>query len=669
MYWIMSQSQLASFSVLLQGILWCIGGWLLIQSLFRSPGKSILPGISLGLSMYLFFINLLARTGITTTGYWPAAILVLALGCLAAMLAKPAFPRLSMQDLLPLIWLAGLTLLITLIGRGLGIFDDRKNLSLISIMAAGDIPPRFYMNPDFHFSYHYGFQLLGSNLMHTGGFFPWSAFDLSKGFTAALAILMCWTWAKSFLQSRTSALWAAFLFTFASGARWLLLLAPQSFLRSAGEEITFWGTSAFSGDSLLEALTSSWSLQGGPPFPIPFAFNSGIFPPFILGAQAGPRSLGTITLFLVLLLIPSMKNWWSAALLGTVFALWGLAAEATFVLFGIGFIIYSLLMWIGTAPNTDPSTWRKFFGALAAGGLLSLVQGGTITEIALSILTSRGSEGASAAAEAGFSLHPVPAIISAHLGSLSITDPHQLLVGICEMGGALLLLPAVVILLRSWLKRGHIHTSVFAISSLVGILLPLFLSYDVERDITRLSTYGLIGCTLLALPALTSWTRKMQRDTAVIFLGGLTFLLTSGGLVIFGSLLTAVPAATFSQDIAPIDASMTRELWNELEPGSLVFDTHDWRSVVITGRLTRSSASSNVRLSDWEELAAHPNPETAARAGFSYMYLDDYAWQNMTRIERDSFTRPCVHLVLEKEDNCANCVRRLFDIRECQPEN
>ncbi|MBN1265048.1 MAG: hypothetical protein JXA25_06120 [Anaerolineales bacterium] len=668
MYWLLSGNIINPLLLGLQCLLWCTGGWLLTILYFKPGKNSLLVGISLGLTLHLVFSNLLGKIVPVGAGFWIAAAIVLGAGILAAVLEKREIPRPTSSDLLPLLWLLGLTLLITLIGRGVGIFDDRKNLALISTMAAGDIPPHFYMNPGFLFSYHYGFQLLGANLMRTGGFFPWSAFDLSKGFTAALAILMCYTWAASFLRSTSGGIWAAFLFTFASGARWLLLLVPQSLLIKAGEHITFWGNSVLSGDSLLDALTSPWVLQGGPPFPIPFAYNSGVFPPFILGAQAGPRSLGCVTLFLALLLIPLLRNWRGSALLSIVFALWALTAEAAFGLILIGFVLYSLLMWAGIAKFPDRILWYRLLLAFVLGGLLSLFQGGTFTEIARNLFLEKGGSALLGNGASPFAFRISPTIISSHLGALSISDPLQLLVGLSEMGAAILMIPLVLWSMKRWLQEGELAGTIFALSALTGILLPLFLAYDVDRDITRLSTYGLMGFVLLSLPALLRWASRLQQRTAAVLLCTWTGLLCFAGLIILGSLLTALPAATFGDDITPLDAAMTHELWNQLEPETLVLDSHEWRSVVVTGRLIRSSQSSFIRLAEWENLVANPVPEEMVRSGYSYVYMDDAWWKQLSQEEKSALEAPCVELLLRKTDNCADCGRRLFALQACGSE-
>jgi len=665
MYWLLKGNMINPLLFLTQCILWSVGGWLLSSVYFSIKKNRLLAGISLGLSMHLVFSNLLIRIIPAGTGFWASAVLILVLGAAAAFLERESLPRPSISEFQSIFWLLVFTFMISLIGRGVSIFDDRKNLSLISIMAAGDIPPHFYMNPESLFSYHYGFQMIGANLMRTGGFFPWSAFDLSKGFTAALAILMCYTWAESFLESRSWGLRAAFLFTFAAGSRWLLLLVPQSLLIKASEQISLWGNNALSGETLFEALTSPWVLQGGPPFPIPFVFNSGVFPPFILSTQAGPRSLGCVTMFLALLLIPRLKNWQGAGLLALIFALWALAAEAAFGLILIGFVLYTLLIWTGLAKNTSRKLWYLLLLAFVLGGLLSLFQGGTFTEIAKDLFLKNASPETVNTGSLPFTLRSTPAIVSSHLGELSITSPLQFLVGLCEIGVALLMIPLVLWNLKKWLKNGDPAPTIYALSSLTGILLPLFLAYDVDRDITRLSTYAMTGFVLLSLPVLKTWTRLIKKHTALAVVSSWTGFLCLGGVVIFGSLLTAVPAATFGDEIAPLDAAMTRELWDQLDPGALVLDSHEWRSVVVTGRLIKSSQSSFTRLQEWRELVETADPAAFAQAGYSYVYMDDSWWHHLTEEERSAMDAPCVDLVLRKTDNCANCGRSLFDIRTC----
>jgi hypothetical protein len=63
---------------------------------------------------------------------------------------------------------------------GMAVFDEPKNLSIVSMMAAGDIPPALYECGS-RFRISLRVQLLGASLVRLGGLQPWSAFDLQPG--------------------------------------------------------------------------------------------------------------------------------------------------------------------------------------------------------------------------------------------------------------------------------------------------------------------------------------------------------------------------------------------------------------------------------------------------------------------------------------------------------
>jgi hypothetical protein len=108
------------------------------------------------------------------------------------------------------------------LARGMGIFDEPKNLSIVSTMAAGDIPPHHYLNSTVLFAYHYGFQLLGASLVRLGGLQPWSAFDLSKAIAGAYLFLMLALFARRYLNIRWAGPVVAGVLAFVTGTRFLL---------------------------------------------------------------------------------------------------------------------------------------------------------------------------------------------------------------------------------------------------------------------------------------------------------------------------------------------------------------------------------------------------------------------------------------------------------------
>jgi hypothetical protein len=160
-----------------------------------------------------------------------AAVLVLLLGL--AFTWKGERPILDWRDWKIWKWLlVGLVLawLFERFAMGMAIFDEPKNLSIVSTMAAGDIPPHHYMNADVFFPYHYGFQLLGASLVRLGGLFPWSAFDLSKALVGAYFFLLVALFARRFVDRPRAGFILAGVMALASGTRFLLYLLPQAWM-------------------------------------------------------------------------------------------------------------------------------------------------------------------------------------------------------------------------------------------------------------------------------------------------------------------------------------------------------------------------------------------------------------------------------------------------------
>ncbi|MGB2894576.1 MAG: hypothetical protein WBB65_00255, partial [Anaerolineales bacterium] len=382
MYWFRTGNALDGLALIPFFFLFTLGGWLLSMHAFKLKSRErVVVGFGLGLALTLWFSNLLGRWLPPQIAFWGAAGLVLILGFLSTIWSdRPFLDKTDLQVWPLLLFFVGITLLFTLMGRGLGIFDDRKNLSIISTMAAGDIPPHFYMNSGFLFKYHYGFQLFSASLMRVGGLFPWSAFDLSKGITAALAIALAYLWGWRVTYRKLGGVITAFVLTFASGGRWLLTLLPPSILSRAGAQLTLWGSAAQSAPNLLQGLSSAWIVEGGPPVPIPFAFVNGILQPFILYLQAGPKSLALVLLLLLLLIFRRRVNRFGLIVITLLIAMWGLTAEAEFVLFALGlFTVFIMLRTWRKKP-----LWRLELRTativLAIASVIIIFQGGTITE-------------------------------------------------------------------------------------------------------------------------------------------------------------------------------------------------------------------------------------------------------------------------------------------------
>ena len=664
MYWFMSGSPISILPFLMVCVGWAVGGWLVARRAFRlAANERLTLGIGVGLGAYLFLSNIFGQFLTPGVAFPLAGTAVL----LAGVFAFARRPRTALREDLRgwpiLVGILAATLLFTLIGRGLAILDDRKNLSLISLMAAGDIPPHFYMNPAVLFRYHYGFQLFGASAMRLGGFFPWSAFDLTKGFVAAISLGVAYLAGRRLSHSAVGGWLLCAALLFAGGARWLLLLAPPAFLNLAGQAMTLWGT-ASGASTLREALLGHWVIGGGPPFPIPFAYLSGVLEPFTLGMQAGPGSLSRLFLLMALLLLPRLRGGVGALVLAVVFSSWALAFEATFGLFSAGVLAWAVAtrVWKGDEPWRRRLRWAV--AAVAAAGAVSLVQGGTITEMARGALFGGQSEAASVTGPL-FSFRWPAAVVSSHLGELRLDYWPTIVVAALELGAALCLGPFVVVRSLHWGRRGRFELATLGMASLAGFLLPLFVRYRADRDISRFAAFALLIWVILTVPlclqAWRRWRRWPVRFGSAAYFVALMF----PGIVVLGSLLTAVPSGVFTEKMAALDAGMATRLWDQLPPQAIVFDSHPWRAVVLSGRLTKTSELDYESLPIWSALVAEPSPERIAGAGYTHVYADEHWWRTLSEAARRSFDDPCVQVLWEGVDNADNGWRMVLDISGC----
>ena len=669
MYWVRTGQSSDLVLLGLQLLLISLGGWMTATHAFRLPSKERIPiGVSLGLILFIFFSNIFGQWFPADASFWIAVLSVLLIGGLAWVISRDPFLEYRDLQVWPQLLALGIAIvMITLIGRGLAIFDDRKNLSLISLMAAGDIPPHFYMNSNFLFSYHYGFQLLGASMMRIGGLFPWSAFDLSKGIIAGSAILLSFIWGRRVSRRYVGGIIFCFVLLFVGGARWIMLLFPPSWVQSASQDLALWGSGAQSAQTLFQGLSSIWVIEGGPPTPIPFAFTNGILQPFILHLQAGPRSFALVIFFTLLLVIERRKNILSGVILIFLLATWALAAEAEFALFVLGMGILALLLLVRRVRQRKGSAFRNLFVITFAAGVISLIQGGTITEIAKGLVNRASGELAVGlmGPDVGFGLRFPPAIVSSHLGAMRIFNLGELAIALAEIGPLLLLAPVAIWFTRKRIQKGDYFIGAIGASTIFGFILPVFFSYSVDRDVTRMTQYALVGWLILSWPVIIGYWKSgvSKRKYGLVILG---FPMVIGGIVVSGPLLSAMHTVVFADGIMPVDAEMLRANWDRLEPGSEVLDSDPWRAVMLTGRLTRSSASSNSVLPEWESLRSEPSLERVVSADFEYVYIDTYWWKSMTDAEKSSYSSPCVVLVDEASDNAENGQRWLYDLRACE---
>lgn len=646
---------------------WAIGGWLLAFGLFRlGRGESAVIGFSLGLVLQVWMANLASQVVAIPLSFWLASALVLVFG-VAANLRPNRRLRLTIR---PGQWilLACLTALFTAIGRGLGVFDDYQNLPTVSLMAAGDVPPHFALDPSLRFGYHYLLLLFAAELMRLANMLPWSALDLARGIMLGLPLLVAGLWMRRLTHSNLASVLGCCVLALAGGSRWLLLLLPPALVNQISGEITLIGSAASSAPRFSEAMVSPWRIDGGGPIPFPFAFYSGINQPYIM-LYTGIAGSGILIMLLILLTAQRWRHGAASIVTIALLSALAMANEIAFLLLGLGMLLVSLTASVSNRGAADRRRWLLWMGMETAALAIALVQGGMLTEVAASWLRH------DAAASSYFDPTPVlvwpPAIVSAHLGSLSVANPLQLIAALLEIGPVVLVTPWLLM----WIRRGLQHGRLFeagVIASSAGALLSAFLAFKGPLFTAgpRLMSGWFFVSALYFIPLLWIWARS-RREAARVGVAAAAFLSCMGGLVLFGVQLAAIQRPVYATFISQMDAKIAQEEWNRLEAGELVFDPLIFRAPTVFGRATRSSPTWYTRSQEWEQLRDAADPVELNAAGFGYMYFDGEYWEQLSATQQGRLTGACVRQVLQvdgirSETDYTKDFRRLLDIRQCK---
>jgi hypothetical protein len=649
--------------LLLTTFLWACGGVLLVAVMRPPRRERLLVGLAVGLLLYISLSNALARLMPTTAAFWAAALLIFVLGLGAAGFRRRGLPLPGLADL-PYAAMFLVTLYGSfVINRGLSILDDYHNLPLVSVMAAGDIPPHFYLNPSFGFAYHYGLHVVAASLVGIGGFTPWGAYDLSKALTLALALPLAALW----VRRTTSRLgWIAFstaVFAFLGGSRWLLLLAPSRWMDSVSAHLTLLGSAAATGSNLHEDLLRSWLIEGGGPLPFPFAFVSGIRPPstFTLGGSA----LLPETTLLVLLLLHRRK--WrpsSAILFAVLMSSLALSSELLFLVaisalaggLALGAILRRRRDW-------DRPPIRPILLILVLSGGIALVQGGVLTEISSVWLGQLTGIPTLSYYFAGLSLVWPPRIVSAHLGSLLVSDPNQLVLGVIEAGPAVFLLPLALAWSWQHLRRGMSFPGGLAPLSLALATAGLITQYESVRETSRLPGTALMVWTVFGLQPLTLFFRD-GRSWARMALAGCLLIGMFGGVALLSTQLVAAAKPTRTYFVTPEDSSMADRYWNKLGPQDEVFDPIAFRAVTLFARPTHSYWTLWMPTGEFGRLVAEGSPQQIAQAGFHYLYMDDSWWLKLSSSQQAGFVDGCA-VKFDEVNGPGGKFRTLYDLQGC----
>ena len=119
--------------------------------------------------------------------------------------------------------------------------------------------------------------------------------------------------------------------------------------------------------------------------------------------------------------------------------------------------------------------------------------------------------------------------------------------------------------------------------------------------------------------------------------------------------------------IQDVDAWMSRDYWNRLEPGGWMLDpVHPYRPAAVFGRTT-GPAYQDFHIPNLEFVALTQNLNVIeiAQAGYAYLYLDRKTWQTLSPEQKQAIRDSCVHLISEKKNEFGD-FRRLYDISRCK---
>ncbi len=661
-YWFRSDSAAAILPWLAAlAVVW-LAGWLLVSQLFDLARRErALTGLAMGLIIFLWTANLIGRWLSPYATFVLAAFFVLAAGLLSAW--SRGWRRLPWRDFLewpPLLIALLAGWIFFRISQGVAILDEFVHIPLTSVIAAGEIPPRYFINADVRFAYHYGFHILSGSLMQLGGMFPWSAADLAKAIAWGLSMALAWLLGRRLSEQPWAGAAMAAALALAGGTRYLLLLVPAGLLLRMDPVIVFQGDEAAMGLPFSEMLAQYWRIDGGPPVALLFGFQSGIAEPYVI-QQTGSSTLAMTIFLLVWLLAGRSRAAGAVLVFAILFAQWALTAESSYGMLAIGGAIAGAWMLL-----RSPSQWRRSMALIGLLGSapIALLQGGLLTEIAAGLLAGGSSN---LAAAVGVGLRSPPAILSKHLGALSLLSPLQIGIALFELGPVFLLSPWITGAAWREFRRSSWISGALILAAWAGFILPIFLRYQSGPDISRVTAFSMTIWTLMLVVLVFDqkyvrprWLRPGMAAALV--------LSCFSGLMLAASLFTAVPGTVLSGEIGSLDARVSASLWDRLPPQSLVFDSIRGRAAALLARPNRAVIGNQAigyQISPlWQQLVDEPDVDGFLEQGFDYLYLDQDWWQEMPAAGRESLSRPCVRRLVEFSEQ--DEFRRLLDLTGCR---
>ncbi|MBN2257109.1 MAG: hypothetical protein JW704_04710 [Anaerolineaceae bacterium] len=670
MYWLISFDPLAILLFFLQSLIWMLGGWLIVTHAFKSrSSERLITGVATGFLLFIGFSNLFSHWVSITIAFWLSSLFILAMGIVFIWKSgqRPWLDRKDLKSWPHCLALGLLTWFFFSIQLGLGLFDDFEQLPMISIMGAGDIPPHFYLDPDFYFAYHYGLQVWAASLINQVKLLPWSAWDLTKAVAIAFTLVLGWVYVKRLTRNSLAAWLGTVLLTFASGTRWLFLFLPYSTLIQIQEHLKLVNSATDIGNEFASVIVSPMAMAGQGLVPFPFAYHNGIFTP-VISVLGHSGAIPYVIALVLLLLVPgSHINFPAMLVLSMIFGVMALGAENMFTFIWIALFIILLVVIIRNRKSVSyipPHRLLYWAGVLVISAVLSAFQGGFITETVRGILA--GLIGGAATQSSNvyeFSLRWPPGLYTAHLGVLSLFKPLEILTLVIELGPVLLLGPMAIYYSIRSIKRGAWLPASLGIGGALLILFPFFVAYGVDRSTTRLPATGLWLWLAILTPLLWQMMKtrgRIFRDMLIVFY----FVTVFGAVNIFSVQMTTMPNPQNSYFINPADARFARSYYNKFPSDIQILDRIPYRAVTIFGRAVKAYESVYDPLPGWPALIENPDPEMVYAAGFQYIYMDEIWWATVPQETRDELEYGCATYVGTPE-YYQSTSRWLIDLSNC----
>lgn len=670
MYWFHAGPGLGILLWLTSLLLIVAGGWLMVTHAFDlEPRERLLAGAALGLVCYLWIVNWVGRVTLPFWAFFGSSILVLLAGIATACPFRK--PWLDLRDVRIGGWLVAGALLLWVflrISKGTGLFDEYKNLALISTLANGQIPPVPYFGYHIALRYHYGFHYLGASMMQLAHLAPWSAFDLSKSVVWSLSLLLAGLVGARYLRVRYAPVMLAGVVALAGGTRYLMLLLPSGMLAAMEQHVRLTGIAS---GTLSAALQGILPMEASPRIGYPFAFLSGINQSYVM-AHGGEQTIEPLLLMLAILLLRRSVGNRSIAFFAVLFSFWALASETSFVMLGIGLAVLILMQYRrGGRLLEGLRDFREPILGLAAAVPLIFVQGGVVTSMAEQLFLGAPVSGPPQADVAygflGFALRWPPAIISGQLGSMPITDPWALLAGIFEMG--------VVVLLAPWLtwqwwrlQRDDWKLQLLVPIMWIGLLIPLFLAWVSDANISHITDFSIDVLVIVLVLMLAGGKDTAPASERLRTAGGIALaLMIVPGIVLAGVQLTAAHTPLLAEHYGDAEARLLQQAWGKLPPSSKMLGSPGAGSI-LTGQLTAGiwQLPPEEERAVWEAMLAAPRVSVLVQNDFDFVFVNSRWWNALDEQSQQDLQQSCVTVFARGEAFPGGPFAQILDLRGCR---